>query len=61
MAAPRGQELRTWILFATGIALMIAFAWRGSDLGPWWTSLLGAMLGLSVMVSAIQRNGKAPE
>jgi hypothetical protein len=59
VAAAGGQEARTWILFISGIVLLFLFAWRGADLGPWWTTLLGAMLGLSVMVSALQH--KDPE
>jgi hypothetical protein len=50
----QSQELRTWLLFVTGIILLVVFAWRKDPLGPYWTMILGAMLGMTVLVSAVQ-------
>lgn len=48
-----GQELRTWILFITGVALAVLFALKGAPLNPWWTLIIGAFTCTAVIVSAV--------
>lgn len=55
MAKARGSEAREWIMFLVAIGLVIYFAVSRIELSPWWLMLLGAMLGLSVLVTGIQR------
>lgn len=56
MARTGGKEAREWIMFLVAIGLVIYFAVSGVELSPWWLMLLGAMLGLSVLVTGIQRS-----
>lgn len=50
----QGSELRAWIMFFVALVLLIMFAIKGSQLGPYWTLMLGSMLGLTIIVTAIQ-------
>lgn len=56
MVRMRGGEAREWIMFLVAIGLVIYFAVSRIELSPWWLMLLGAMLGLSVLVTGIQRS-----
>jgi hypothetical protein len=49
-----GQEVRTWILFFTGVALAVIFAIKDAPLNPWWTLIIGAFTCTAVIVSAVQ-------
>lgn len=55
MPRARGTEAREWIMFLVAIGLVIYFAVSRIELSPWWLMLLGSMLGLSVLVTGIQR------
>lgn len=42
-------------MFIVAIGVVVYFALSGTELSPWWLMLLGSMLGLSVLVTGIQR------
>lgn len=50
----QGSEIRAWIMFVVALILLVFFAVKGTQLGPYWTLMLGSMLGLTIIVSAIQ-------
>src|SRR5882672_805438 len=49
----RQESMRTWIMFFFALALLTGMFLRKDQIGPYWTMLIGAMLGLSVIVSAV--------
>lgn len=47
------SNVRTWITFFAALGFLYGFYKRGDEPGPYWTLLIGAMLGLAVIVSAV--------
>lgn len=55
MSTRKSREAREWIMFAVGIGIIIYFAASGIELSPTWLMLIGAMLGMGVLVAGAER------
>lgn len=49
----KDQALRTYILLFAGLGLSFGLYRQNSSLGPWWTILIAAMLGLTSLIDRI--------